>query len=309
MKQDFVFIGTGSGWGASNMGTGKGPHILLNSINPQASSTQVFSSLSPYNVLLKNFHDFENFTSLFPLDKDASLIRKSFVKQALTHHYAAIQKVLSKKLFPFSIGGDHSLAIATWAAVKHHYGPFGLIWIDAHLDAHTPSTTPSNAIHGMPVANLLGFGDADFVGFSERKPIIHPQNLAYIGVRSFEFEEKELLNRLGVKIYFMDEVKDRGFSTVFQEAKALVTKNTSHYGISLDIDAFDPIEVQGTGTKEPGGLKEIGVLPSFYNLLKDPHLTCFEIVEFNPDLDKGEKTLSFLWRLTKTVLGKDAHHE
>jgi arginase len=309
MKQDIVFIGTGSGWGARDMGTGKGPHNLLNSVDPETSSKQIFSSFSPYNVLLKNFHDFENFTPLFPLDKEASLIRKSYVKQALTHHYEAMKTVLAKKLFPIVIGGDHSLAIATWSAVKHHHGVFGLIWLDAHLDAHTSSTTPSNAIHGMPVAHLLGYGDADLATFGDRRPIILPQNLVYIGARSFEFEEKELLTRLGVKIYFMDEVNARGFSTVFQEAKEMVTKNTPYYGISLDIDAFDPIEVPGTGAKEPKGLKETEVFPNFYNLRQDPHLICFEIVEFNPDLDKGEKTLSFLWRLTKTFLGQSLHHE
>ena len=79
MKQDIAFIGIGSGWGARDMGTGKGPHTLLNSVDPEVSSKQTFSSFSPYNALLKNFHDFENFMPLFPLDKEASLIRKSSV--------------------------------------------------------------------------------------------------------------------------------------------------------------------------------------------------------------------------------------
>ena len=91
------------------------------------------------------------------------------------------------------IGGDHSSAIGTWSGVAHtkrHEGHIGLIWVDAHMvsdvdllkfevhprcpikcisfsnltltifqDAHTPQTSPSGNIHGMPVAHLLGFGD------------------------------------------------------------------------------------------------------------------------------------------------------
>ena len=60
------------------------------------------------------------------------------------------------------IGGDHSCAAGTWAGAARGLasaGSLGLIWIDAHMDGHTPETTPSGAYHGMPLAALLGRGD------------------------------------------------------------------------------------------------------------------------------------------------------
>ncbi|WP_052046307.1 arginase [Candidatus Paracaedibacter symbiosus] len=304
MTRDIVFVGTGSGWGATNMGTGKGPQILLNNAEPYSNSPQPFSSLSPHPIVLENFHNFDDLTPYFPFDTDGKITRQKNLLKALGHHFEAIFGVLQRGLVPFSIGGDHSLAIATWAAVKQHYSDFGLIWIDAHLDAHTPETTPSHAAHGMPAASLLGYAAPEFKELMGEERIILPENLVYIGARSFEEEEHALLKELGVKIYCMDEVKARGFSSVFNEAKAHVTRNTPSYGISLDIDAFDPLEVPGTGAKVAEGLIETDVIPSLLGLIDDPHLICFEMMEFNPDLDEENRTLAFLWRVTKILLGE-----
>lgn len=285
------------------MGTGQGPQVLLNSIEPYSRNSKPYFSFSPSSPILKNFHNFDSFAPLFPLTGDSKQIRHQHVLEALKFHFDAIDGVFKKSLLPFSIGGDHSLAIATWSAAKQHYRDFGLIWIDAHLDAHIYETSPSQAIHGMPIASLLGFGDRSFRSFMNEECNLNPKNLVYIGTRSFEVGEQALLNRLGVKIYYMEEVKNRGFADVFKEAKQYVTKNTPFYGISLDIDAFDPVEVPGTGTKEPNGLRQEDTFPSLANLLNDPHLICFELVEFNPHLDEENRTISFLWHLTKTLLG------
>lgn len=303
MTRDIVFVGTGCGWGARNMGTGQGPETLLNSSKPNSHSSKTFSSFSSNPSILKNFHNLDSFIPLFPLTGSGKEIRHQRTLEALKFHFDAIDSVFKRSLTPFSIGGDHSLAIATWSAAKQHYHDFGLIWIDAHLDAHIHETSPSQAIHGMPVASLLGFGDKSLKNFTDTVGNLNPKNLVYIGTRSFETGEQALLKRLGVKIYYMDEVKERGFANVFKEAKQYVTHNTPFYGISLDIDAFDPEEVPGTGSKESDGLRKKDTFPSLFNLLNDPHLVCFELAEFNPHLDEGNRTLSFLWHLTKTLLG------
>lgn len=303
MNQDIMFVGTGSGWGAKNMGTAKGPQVLLNSTEPHSSSPRTFSSLSKNPAILKNFHNLNALAPLFPLTSDGKKIRHQHVLEALKFHFDAIDDVFKRSLFPFCIGGDHSLAIATWSAAKQHYNDFGLIWIDAHLDAHIYETSPSQAIHGMPIASLLGFGDPSLKSFTNKACNLNPKNLVYIGTRSFEPGERALLNRLGVKIYYMEEVKARGFADVFKEARQYVTQNAPFYGISLDIDVFDPEQLSGTGSIEQDGLKQENTFPSLAGLLNDPHLICFELVEFNPDLDHENQTLSFLWHLTRTLLG------
>ena len=61
------------------------------------------------------------------------------------------------------LGGDHSCAVGTWSGAANALrgdGPLGLIWFDAHMDGHTPETSPSGMYHGMPLACLLGHGDS-----------------------------------------------------------------------------------------------------------------------------------------------------
>ena len=112
------------------------------------------------------------------------------------------------------IGGDHSCAIGTWSGVhsallQMPQGPnvsqLGLIWIDAHMDSHTMESSSSGAIHGMPVASLLGYGDEQLCSIESSDSKIQPHNLCLVGVRSFEPAEAELLNKLGVKVFFMKD--------------------------------------------------------------------------------------------------------
>ncbi len=118
-----------------------------------------------------------------------------------------IQKAINKGRPFLTIGGDHSCAVGTWSGAAHairDQGDLGLIWIDAHMDAHTPDTSDTGNIHGMPIAHLLGSGDCALCHVSDDTPKIKPTNLALIGIRSYEPAEKALLERLNVKVYFIE---------------------------------------------------------------------------------------------------------
>src|SRR3990167_1667833 len=119
------------------------------------------------------------------------------------------------------IGGDHTSAIGLWSGVYdalHTKGEIGLIWIDAHMDSHTPETTESGRIHGMPLACLMGYGYSSLTSILHHEPKIKPENICLIGVRSFESGEAALLKKLNVRIYFMDEINQRGCAAVLHEA-------------------------------------------------------------------------------------------
>jgi len=134
-----------------------------------------------------------------------------------------------ENLFFMLFGGDHSCAIGTWSGVaeaKREEGEIGLIWIDAHMDAHTLNTSETGNIHGMPLAALLGHGDPCFTHILSNRSKISPQNLTLIGTRSFEAGEEKLLNDLSVNVYNIDAVKEKGFPSVLEEAIAYVTKET-----------------------------------------------------------------------------------
>ncbi|MBI3094847.1 MAG: arginase [Rhodocyclales bacterium] len=207
--------------------------------------------------------------------------------------------------FPLVIGGDHSCAIGTWSGVKRALGAsarLGLIWIDAHMDSHTMATSATRHIHGMPLASLLGQGDPRLCGVAGAGPKLLPADVCLIGVRSFEAEEIVLLRQLGVRVYFMHEVRRRGLSEVFAEALCRVTAQTRGYGISIDLDALDPAQGPGVGTPVPGGLLRADMTDALALARGDERLLAVEIVEYNPYRDEHFVTARAIHDLCRSLL-------
>lgn len=154
---------------------------------------------------------------------------------------AAISNAIQQNNELLILGGDHSCAIGTWSGVSsanRSNGDIGLIWVDAHMDAHTIETSPTKNIHGTPVAHLLGFGNKSLCSIGDPYPKIKPQNLCMVGIRSFEDEEQELLHRLGVRIIYENEVQKRGIADCMQEAIEVVSRTTYGYGMSIDLGIY-----------------------------------------------------------------------
>lgn len=215
---------------------------------------------------------------------------------------------LVRQKSPYLImGGDHSCAIGNWsgaASALRPQGALGLIWVDAHMDAHTFATTPSNNIHGMPVAVLLGHGEPELTKIMGAQPKLQPQHICLIGVRSFESGEAKLLQDSNVRVYFMEEVKQRGLNTVMQEALQIVNQGTAGYGISIDLDGIDPCEAPGVGSPEPDGLHGQELIQWLQTVNADPRLVGLEIAEFNPQLDQNHLTERLIYDLIRAVYGK-----
>ncbi|MDQ3564732.1 MAG: arginase [Pseudomonadota bacterium] len=187
------------------------------------------------------------------------------------------------------IGGDHSCAIASWSAIASALcGPLGLVWIDAHMDSHTPATSPSGALHGMPLAILLGVGPPELTDLLYPGAKLRPENVCLVGVRSYEPEEADLLHRLGVRVITMGEVRARGLMRSLGEAFAIASRGAAAVGLSIDLDAIDPTDAPGVGTPAPNGLRGLDLVESLRRLAPQPALA--EIAEFNPLHDREDKT-------------------
>jgi arginase len=215
-----------------------------------------------------------------------------------------VSEVLTKKLFPCVIGGDHSIAIGTWKALMKRYykkGGMGLIWVDAHMDSHVYKTSPSKAYHGMPLATLLGFGEKNLLKIGSSKYKLDPKRVVLVGIRSYEKEEKELLEGLGVKIFYQEDIKNKGFKNIFDQAVSIVSKADSNFGISLDLDFFDPKVTPGVGSPEPNGTDLNEVIEVFKELGGNKLFRALEIVEYNPKRDIDDKTLEVIKTLLKTI--------
>lgn len=209
----------------------------------------------------------------------------------------ATHDAIKKNQFPIVIGGDHSCAIGTWSGITtalkaENY--FGLIYIDAHMDAHTPQTTETGLIHGMPVAALMGYGQGHFTHLMSDTPKINPEHLVLIGTRSFEVGEEYLLKRLNVKIFTPEDVAKKGIKAVIAEAIKIVTNGTVGFGLTFDLDSLDPQDAPGVGTPEPNGLRKAEIIPALTPILQHPLLKAVEIVELNPTRDHNNKTADII---------------
>ena len=282
-----MVIGAASGAGAPNPACGKGP-----------------AALHRYHV----FHD----TPLQHVKWDAILHVPRAQQDTPLHAVASISSQLAEEVeavlhagnFPLVVGGDHSCAIGTWSGAHHALadrGPIGLIWIDAHMDSHTFATTPSGQIHGMPLACLLGYGDAALTTIDGAEAKLHPEHVCLIGVRSFEAGEAALLHQLGVRVFDMGEVRRRGLAEVFDEALAIARQGTAGFGVSVDLDALDPEEEPGVGTPVPGGLHRTELAAALSRLRGDPAFVAMEIVEYNPRRDRKHATANAAGALVNAI--------
>lgn len=214
---------------------------------------------------------------------------------------------LSRRTRPLVIGGDHCIALGTWRGVmvaNPHPEPVGLIWIDAHLDAHTPETSPSGRLHGMPLAALLGVGAPPLVNGNE--PRLDPRHVCVVGVRSAEAAEQALLARLGVRVIDMAEIARTGLQAALAEARRIAGEGTAGYGISLDLDALDPHDAPAVGVPCDNGLRGNRLVAALRTLRGDPKLLALEIAEFDPHHDVDHRSARLVIDLACAVLAPSA---
>lgn len=214
-----------------------------------------------------------------------------------------VQQLRRHGVMPVVIGGDHSCAIGTWSGVAAASRlPIGLLWIDAHLDSHTPETSESHRLHGMPLAALLGEGDIRFTQLSGQVPAIDPRYCAVLGVRSFERGEPLRLRRLGVRFYTRDDIRRRGLTSVLAEAWRHVAKAPGGFGVSLDLDVLDPMLAPGVSVPERNGLHPRKLAQLLRQQPAKQRLRALEIVELNPRRDPQGQTRRLLPDLVRALL-------
>jgi arginase len=277
------------GEGAQETGCKKGPAVLRKrSIETGRSVPTDWSVVISQPQPAPQAHSSEREES-----RTEGASKLAVVTHFMPHLAHTLETVLARGSFPLVIGGDHSCAIGTWSAVAQAMrgrGEIGLIWIDAHLDSHTPDTSDSQAPHGMPLAALLGYGAAGLTHVYGWGAKLQPANVVVIGARSYEPDENELLNRLGVRVMAIEEVMSRGMAQCMAEAIAIVSRNTVGYGVTFDVDGLDPLDAPGVGSPVDNGIRLIAAVEALAQLAHDPRLLAFELVEYNPDLDDAAHT-------------------
>jgi arginase len=211
-------------------------------------------------------------------------------------------KGLPEGAFPIALGGDHSVSLGSVSGVSRG-GRTGVLWVDAHADLNTPTSSPSGNIHGMPLSHLLGAGDAQLLDIWGGGAVLEPRDLVFIGLRSLDPFERAFIREQGIRAYTMKEIDRRGVATVAEEALEYLS-GAPRLHVSFDADALDPSLAPGVGTPVPGGLtyREAHLL---MELLADSQkVTSLDLVEVNPVLDLKNSTGRIMVEMTSSLLGK-----
>ena len=216
---------------------------------------------------------------------------------------AAVMETMKNNFFPVVISGDHSTSGATIAGIKmaKPKSRLGIIWIDAHADLHTPYTTPSGNMHGMPLATAIAEDNTEFAihqldketkkKWDELKsmggiePKVLGEDIVFISLRDSEKEEKGLIEKYGMKVITSSEVRRKGPENVVRSVIRYLSECTDIY-VSFDVDCLDSSISKGTGTPVSNGLREREAEDLVSKFMQNRKICCFEITEVNPTLDK-----------------------
>ena len=232
---------------------------------------------------------------------------------------AGVRDVLKDGKFPIILAGDHSNAGGTIAGIKMAYpdSNIGVIWIDAHADMHSPYTSPSGNMHGMPMAVSLGednienkVNDLDYETIELWEmlknvggiaPKLEYRDIMFIALRDYEEQEAYLLKKNKVKIVTTAEFKKIGVAKTCREAIKYLSHCDKIY-ISFDVDALDPTISRGTGTPVKGGINEREAADIILDLIQNERVCCLEFTEINPTLDSENVMAETVFEILQKVV-------
>lgn len=259
--------------------------------------------------------------TVYNKDQNSTAKRINFVAKQCERVKNATVKVLQEGFLPLILSGDHSSALGSLAGIQCAYPEqtIGAVWIDAHADLHSPFSTPSGNVHGMPLAAALAIDNIEYkrnevsdparLDWERLKnmgtvcPILKSQHLIYFGVRDIEEEEKEIMSSNQIKNYPVHEIRYRGLTSCVNEALVQL-KDVDLIYISFDVDALDcDLISRGTGTPVSKGFDPVEVIDLIKGIQSSGKVVALEVCEINPLLDeKGNRMAETAFQIIQTLL-------
>ncbi len=313
MKKKIRLIEVTSELGAGTRGASLGVGALKTAaFNKNSDFFKTYSSDAVPNF---NEHIFSN-------SDTPGAIRIEYIAKQFELITDKVNKTIKNGEFPFVLAGDHSTAAATIAGIQqaHPDKTLGVVWVDAHGDLHSPYTSPTGNVHGMPLAIACNIDNKECKVrdispkasriWEELKALsgkaLDINNLAFVGVRDTEKPEDFLISEKKIKNFSVAEVKEIGGKEIAVEILQKLSDCDMLY-VSFDVDSMDPIETShGTGTPVSDGIPVSEVTDLLKTLCKSPKLVSFETVEVNPTLDEkknkmAEVTIDILDKVSQAI--------
>jgi arginase len=307
-KREIGMTGVAFSGGQPKQGVDLGPEYVL-----KAGLIQQLNAMN-FNVILTD-NKIHNYEELLPESDEPVGIIKRPRTVGIVNKILATQVYHHVKMgrFALQIGGDHSMAMGTISGIargiKERLGEdIKVVWVDAHADINTPSTTETGNLHGMPVSFLTNLVTEKVEGLEWIEPCLKPENLVYIGLRDVDKDEKEIIKKYNIKAFSMHEIDRYGIGQILDMTIEHLSKGKngqSPIHLSFDIDALDPTVASSTGTPVRGGLT-----------FREGHYICealhatgrlvgLDMVELNPAIgDNHEDTIVIGCSLIRATLGE-----
>jgi len=259
--------------------------------------------------------DFEDFNVAHKPPANHQAARNSLIVGQGTQRLAKeVETTIENGEFPLILGGDHSIALGSVAAVMKAHPGVGIIWVDAHADLNTPDSSPSGNMHGMPIGLLMdGVTDVEDLPpgceWVKDYPRLSPESIVYVGLRDVDTEERKLIRKHSIKAFTMTDIDHYGIGSVMDNAlEYLLQKDPNRpLHLSYDIDAVDPKYAPATGTAVRGGLtfREAHFVAEM--VAASGNLASAEIVELNPNLSNeggADETVDLGLQIITSFMGK-----
>src|SRR3569832_1380820 len=290
-QKSLSILGVPLGYGASMAGVDMGPAALR-----VARLNQRIARLG-YSVHDLGDMRLERPQTLPEVDEKLKYVRE--ISNACEQLAVEVEEILKAGQLPLILGGDHSIAIGSFAGAASHYKKqnetLGLIWFDAHADMNTPDSTPSGNIHGMPLAARLGYGAPELTYVAGFAPKLDPRLCAHVGARDIDPGERDLIRKLGMRFFTMREIDERGMRDVMDDAIKIASVGTGGNAVTFDVDALDPVDAPGSGTLVRGGLTYREAHLGMEKIAEAGGMRSLEIVEINTALDVNIRRRNWVW--------------
>ena len=301
----------------SDIGAGtRGSDLGIDAIEIAAINTENdFFNIYPY-IDIQTHNE-----TVYNKNKNTFAKRINFVCEQCERLREGVKKELQKGFFPLILSGDHSSALGSLSGIQkaNPDKEIGVIWLDAHADIHTPYSTPSGNIHGMPLAAALSIDNKEFSknkvsdsteknwlrmkNMGDKVPLIKPENLIYFGVRDTEKEEDQIIQSKKIKNFSVNDFRNLGLKSCIDQTKDQFVSSDLIY-ISFDIDALDcDLFSRGTGTPVSKGFLIEEIISIIKEVKDTGKLVALEICEINPLLDnKGNQMAESAFEIISSVL-------
>lgn len=257
--------------------------------------------------ILSDIHEIINIKSSNiekELDKNNKKKNLSEINKFNTNLYHTVLNSINNNYFPITLGGDHSIAVASALASIKKYERLGIIWFDAHGDYHTFKTTASGNVHGLPFAGITGYEKQDLSNFHDGNYYPY-QNAVLLGASDVdEPYELQNLKNAGVTIFTAEDIRNKGTKEIYQKAFEIASNGTNGIHVSYDIDVIDPTIAPGVSIPTYNGINlEEAYAFVDYMIKNKEKIKSVDLVEFNPTRDINQKTEKIATYILNKLIG------